>query len=225
MGVRLHIIVEGQTEETFVNSVLREHFAPLDIWVYARCVLTSRRGGKKYRGGVVNYQQCLRDINQWLKQDRESDARFSSLFDLYRLPSDFPGYKKARGAQDPYEKVDILENALGAAVGDRRFVPHLQLHEFEALLFCDPSQLGTQFDEREVGIKSLADTALQFGNPELINDRPDRAPSKRIIAAIPEYEARKASAGPIVAQHIGLQELRRQCRHFDEWVNTLEALV
>ena len=225
MGVRLHIIVEGQTEEAFVNSLLREHLAPLDISVYARCVLTSLKGGKKHRGGVVNYQKCLRDINQWLKQDRGGDARFSTLFDLYRLPTDFPGYEEARRAQDPYDKVDILEKALGAAVDDRRFIPHLQLHEFEALLFCDPCQLTTQFDEREVEIKSLADTALKFGNPELINERPDRAPSKRIIAAIPEYEARKASAGPLVAQHVGLQKLRQQCRHFGEWVDVLESLI
>ena len=68
-GFRLHFIVEGQTEETFVNVVLRPHLAQIDIWADARCVLTSRRGGVGYRGGFRAYAQPRRDIVSWLSEE------------------------------------------------------------------------------------------------------------------------------------------------------------
>ena len=146
-------------------------------------------------------------------------------FDLYGLPSDFPGYGDARGTSDPYEKARILEAALRDNIGDWRFIPYLQLHEYEALLFSEPEQLVAQFTDRQSEINNLRAVADQAGNPELINESPDSAPSKRIIAEIPEYGGRKASAGPIVAERIGLGNLRAKCRHFSEWIDRLEGLV
>ena len=224
-GIRLHCIVEGQTEETFVNQVLRPYLAGLSIWADARCVLTSRRGGVEYRGGFRNYEQPRRDIVSWLRDDPNQDARFTTAFDLYGLPPKFPGYAEAQHNQDPYESVRTLEEALRDDIADRRFVPYLQLHEFEALLLAEPEQLATQFPDRPVGIANLVAAAHQAGNPELINDGPDTAPSKRIIAQIPGYRGRKASAGPIVAEKIGLANLRARCRHFGEWIDRLEALT
>ena len=224
-GIRLHFIVEGQTEETFVNRVLRPHLADRSIWVDARCVLTNRRGGVKHRGGFRNYAQPRRDILSWLREDQNDDARFTTAFDLYRLPSDFPGYGDAQAATDPYDKVRVLEEALRNDIGDWRFIPYLQLHEFEALLLSEPAQLAAQFMEQQAGIRALVTMADRAGNPELINDGPDTAPSKRIIAEIPEYGGMKASAGPIVAERIGLANLRSGCRHFGEWINRLEALT
>ena len=65
----------------------------------------------------------------------------------------------------------------------------------------------------------------EFGSPELINDREDTAPSRRIIGAIPEYGGMKASAGPIVAERIGLPTLRLRCEHFGQWLGRLEGLA
>ena len=223
-GIRLNCIVEGQTEEAFVNQVIGPHLAERSIWVYARRVLTSRKRGVKHRGGFRSYAQPRNDIRQWLNQDRNEDARFTTLFDLYGLPNDFPGYAGARSLADPYDKVEMLEESLGQDIKDERFIPHLQLHEFEALLFTDPMQLGTQFDNRENAIECLSNQADKFGNPELINEGQETAPSKRIIARIPEYDGRKSSAGPIVAQHIGLPHLRSACRHFGDWIDRLEKL-
>ena len=224
-AIRLHFIVEGQTEETFVNQVLKPHLGDRYIWADARCVLTSRRGGVKHRGGFRNYAQPRRDILSWLREDQNDDARFTTAFDLYRLPSDFPGYGDAQAATDPYDKVRILEEAMRNDIDDWRFIPYLQLHEFEALLLSEPVQLAAQFMEQHAGIRTLVTMADRAGNPELINGGPDTAPSKRIIAEIPEYGGMKASAGPIVAERIGLANLRSGCRHFGEWINRLEALT
>ena len=224
-GIRLHFIVEGQTEETFVNQVLKPYLGDRYVWADARCVLTSRRGGVKYRGGFRNYEQPRRDILSWLREDQNADARFTTAFDLYRLPSDFPGYGDAQASADPYERVRILEVALREDIGDRRVIPYLQLHEFETLLLSEPDQLAAHFTAGQAGIQNLVTMAGQAGNPELINDGPDTAPSKRIIAEIPEYAGMKPSAGPIVAGKIGLANLRLRCRHFGEWIDQLEGLA
>lgn len=61
MGLRLNFIVEGQTEERFVNMVLRNHFAVQSIVAVAHCVTTRRdRRARhvKYRGGLTTYRHA-----------------------------------------------------------------------------------------------------------------------------------------------------------------------
>ena len=224
MSVRLHFVVEGQTERRFVENILRPHLADRSIWVAARCVETSRSRGRKYSGGIRDYTKTKRDIERWMKEDQNSDARFTTMFDLYALPGDFPDYEDARQERDPYARVRLLEDALGEDISDQRFVPYLQLHEFEALLFSNPKKFGERFDRHATGISRLVQTAEQ-SNPELINDGNETAPSKRIIREIPEYGSNKASSGPIVAERIGLPTLRGRCQHFAEWLSKLEALT
>lgn len=225
MALRLHFIVEGQTEETFVNRTLCPHLASLSIWVKARCVLTSRRRGVRHRGGIGNYAQAKRDINAWMMEDQNPDARFTTMFDLYGLPRDFPGFQDAAGRPDPYERVSILEDGLSEGISDSRFIPYLQLHEFETLLLSDPQKLDSQFYDRSVGIRRLVEVVSGFESPERINDGINTAPSKRITDEIPEYGRMKASAGPIVAETIGLPTLRLKCEHFGEWLGKLERLA
>ena len=224
MAIRLNFIVEGQTEETFVNNTIAPWLAMRAIWASARCVLTRRMGATKYRGGIGKYIQAKKDIATWMKQDRGSDARFTTMFDLYALPGDFPGYEEAMQVQDPRDRVRVLENALTKDIPDPRFIPYIQLHEFEALLLSDPQKLGVQFSDRDVGMRRLVEMARGFGSPELTDDGVETAPSKRIIGEIPEYAGRKASAGPIAAGHIGLATLRSKCEHFGRWLEKLEAL-
>ena len=226
MCLRLNFIVEGQTEERFVKTVLRAHFADQTVLVAAHCV-TTRRDRRaehlKHRGGLTTYRHAEDDIHRWLRGDRGGNARFTTMFDLYGLPADFPGYAHAATVSDPYERVEILETALSEAIGDRRFIPYIQLHEFEALLFADPQKFDTQFLDRPSEIQQLVETASGLGPPELVDDGPTTAPSKRITAAIPDYGSRKATAGPLVAAKIGLQVLQARCRHFREWLERLAA--
>ena len=224
MGVRLHFIVEGQTEETFVNETLKPHLSHMDIWADVRCVLTSRRGHFKNRGGISNYAMAKRDIKSWTRQDQNTDAHFTTMFDLYRLPTDFPGYKDVPARLGPFERVRILEDAFGDDIGDRRFTPYIQLHEFEALLFSDPEKFAIQFPDKRRAIQQLVKMSSGFESPEHIDSGSNTAPSKRIISVIGDYRGSKATAGPLVAKNIGLSLLRSKCRHFGEWLSSLEAL-
>ena len=222
--IRLHFVVEGQTEETFVNQTLVPHLARLSVFSDARCVATSRKRGVKYRGGGNSYAKVKNDIALWMREDGNSDARFTTMLDLYALPDGFPGYKSASQLQDPRQRVNALESALKEDIGDWRFIPYIQLHEFEALLLSDPLKLAAQFHDCEAGIRRLADMASRYSSPEMMDDGGETAPSKRIIAEIPEYSGRKASAGPVVANKIGLDALRLKCEHFGDWLDKLERL-
>jgi len=223
MYLRLNFIVEGQTEETFVNQTLKPHLSRFSVGVSARVVTTSKDRGVKYRGGLSTYAKAKRDITLWTKQDRNPDVRFTTMFDLYGLPTDFPEYAAAV-QNDPFQRVEALEGALAREISDTRFIPYIQLHEFEALILSDPRQLASQFDNCDEGIARLGTMVSCFESPEHVNDSTDTAPSKRIIREIPEYEGRKASAGPIVTERIGLSRLRSKCSHFAGWLDKLESL-
>lgn len=222
--IRLHVVAEGQTEEEFVNSVLADHLGAFDVSTDVRCVETSRDKRKIYRGGMLDYSRAKKDLTRWMREDRRPDAVFTTMFDLYALPEDFPEYAAARAHADVYRRVHALEVAFAGDVGEHRFIPYLQVHEFEALLLSDPACFRARFHEREPGIENLITLCNGFPSPELIDDGPKTAPSKRIIAEIPEYEGQKASAGPLLAAKIGLGAIRRRCPHFDEWLSRLEGL-
>lgn len=93
--IRLHIIAEGQTEEEFVNTILTEHLGYFNISTDVHCITTKRTKNSVYRGGLVSYGQIKKDIILWLKQDKDSQARFTTMLDLYVLPNDFPGFEEA----------------------------------------------------------------------------------------------------------------------------------
>ena len=101
--IRLHIIAEGHTEEKFVKGSLAAHLGKFQISTDVRRVLTSRdnRRHKVHRGGLGNYEKAKRDIQTWLKEDKRPESRFSTMFDLYALPDNFPAYLEATAIKDP----------------------------------------------------------------------------------------------------------------------------
>jgi hypothetical protein len=176
-------------------------------------------------GGIVSYAKLKNDLQRWMKEDQNPEARFTSMVDLYALPEDFPGFLPGAALNDPLQRVELLEQAFAHDIADHRFIPYLQLHEFEALVFVDPSKLDLEFIDRDPAIQALMRIRNQFANPEDIDDGEDTAPSKRIIKELPEYSGRKVTAGPRIAEAIGLDALRKECSHFDSWLTKLEQLA
>ncbi|MEW8115742.1 MAG: DUF4276 family protein, partial [Candidatus Thiodiazotropha sp.] len=130
---------------------------------------------------------------------------------------------------DPYRRVSVLEEALSADInresGDNRFIPYIQLHEFETLILADPKQLDWEYLEHDQPIQNLIDMVeKEGGNPELIDDGEHTAPSKRIIAEISEYAGNKTISGPLVAGKIGMTALCKRCQHFAKWIDGLVKL-
>lgn len=192
--------------------------------VDARRVRTSRDKRKTHRSGLLDYQKAQKDVLEWMKEDNNVDVFFTTMFDLYDLRSDFPKYEEAQRINDPYQKLEFLEQAMRDDINDFRFIPYLQLHEFEALVLSNPSNLLIEYFDREAEIKQWEELLLQnSNNAELINTGRKTAPSKQILRLIPAYD--KVTVGSILASFDGIEVLRSKCKHFSDWLSKLEGLA
>ena len=220
---RLIVVAEGQTEEAFVKEVLAPHLDPLGVYTRATIVgklVTERRGHASRGGGAFSH--WLKDIRRILGTDRSADLRVTTLFDLYGLPNDFPGLASHGADRDTSRRCDALEEALRLDVGDHRFLPYLQRHEFEALVLASLAALRGLLDARDdlIGLTTLEG---QVGDtpPEDVNDGPNTAPSKRLLQHLGGYS--KTLHGPLALADTGLVRLRERCPRFDTWIRKLEA--
>lgn len=224
----LNIIVEGHTEESFVNNILMDHFLAFNIFIKVRKIQTGwdRLNNKPAKGGLRKYSHFRNDVLRWIESDRNNpEFWYTSMIDLYSFPKgkSSPYKKKIQTINDPYQKIIELEKAIFDDIGYEKFIPYVQLHEFEALLLVDPDRLELMYPDSKSKI-ALLKINISNGKPEEINESKQTAPSKRIIKYIPEYEHQKAQVGPLVAEDIGLNVLRKNCPHFDEWIKILENI-
>jgi hypothetical protein len=174
---------------------------------------------------MTTYAKVKKDIQQWIKHENDSDRRFTTMFDYYALPDDFPGYSNAKRLTNPYDKVACIEQAFAEDMDDYRFIPYLQLHEFEALLFSDLDLLLLEYENKGKEVENLKYILSQSpfnNNPELIDEGKETSPSHRIISQIPEYQ--KISSGSLLTGLISIEVLRDKCKHFNEWLTKLELL-
>jgi hypothetical protein len=224
----IKIIVEGASEESFVNEVLVKHFASLNIFISARKIKTGwdKINNKPSKGGINHYLKFRNDVLRWIASDKkQDDSWYTSMIDLYSFPVDdsSPYSSRIRLISDPYQKISELEKAISSDIGHSKFIPYVQLHEFEALVLVNPEKLVTIYPDHHSCIQHLKQE-IGSRNPEEINESRQTAPSKRIIKYIPDYEKLKAHVGPLVVEDIGLHTLRQRCRHFNEWITKLEKL-
>ena len=224
--VRLYVFAEGQAEQTFANTILAPHLAEREVYMHkAVLIANSHRRHRTYRGGGRNFQAMQKDIIRFLKQERGSDVFFTSMIDLYALHPEFPGIEEAeRHRSEPTCRVSKLEQSWAKVTGDSRFIPHIQLHEYEAYLFADIAVLLDFYEDQKPAVERLRDSTQHFESPEMIDDGCDTAPSKRIIGEIPRYERDKVTVGVQAAERIGLSAIRCKCPHFSRWVTRLEGL-
>lgn len=210
----LYILVEGQTEEEFVNEVLRDFFINHNI-LDVRAIKIQTSPG--FKGGDVSYQRYKLNIKKLL--DRESDIIVTSLIDYYKLNSDFPFFQDHLKIDDKLERVSFLENKIKVDINHRRFIPYIQLHEFESLLFSDISGFNYIPDISDSNRDLLSKAINSYDNPELLNDGEESAPSKRLKKLIPNYQ--KTFHGPIIASEISIEIIRNRCIRFNTWLELL----
>ena len=222
----LVIIVEGETEQTFVRDQLVAHLALHNVNAWP--VLPGRH---RNHGGVKKWEIAKQDIIRTLKERRYC----STMFDYYAMPMDWPGRKEA--TTKPWaERADHVEAmmhadivaAMGSSFDPKYFVPYVELHEFEALAFADVQVLASVLapigqDITKEGLAERFDEIVSAaGHPEAIDDGCETCPSRRIESIVPAYK--KRVLGPTITRRIGINVLRERCTHFGEWLTHLEQL-
>jgi len=220
--IRVHVICEGQTEEMFVKEVISGALVPRQIYVFPSIV-----GKPGHRGGNVRVERLFTDVRNKLRQDR--NAYCTTFFDLYGLAGDFPGLVTARQKIRSREKARHLQGSIMEYFRQHdlednelvRFLPYVQMHEFEGLLFSDAAGLARGLNQPAMQHR-LEQIRHAFASPEDINDGSTTAPSKRIAALFSGYE--KPLFGSLAAIEIGLDAIRRECPLFNEWISQIESL-
>ncbi len=214
---RIIIICEGQTEQEFCKTLLQRYFSNQNITLQAPLI-------KKTMGGIANWNVLKREIETYLR--REKDVLVTTLIDYYGIKDShgFPLWAEKQAIADKSQRLDELEAAMLADVDANlrpRFVPYMQLHEFEGLLFSDKQAFYTTFyNSNELVDKAyLEQTFADFDNPEMINDGVETSPSHRLERIISGYE--KVVYGCCLAETIGLDKMRQKSPRFDNWLKRL----
>jgi hypothetical protein len=217
---RLNITAEGFSEERFVADILRPHLLNFNIYTEVRKVLTNRKLRK--RGGVVSYIKFKNDIIQWFREC--PDVYHTTFIDLYGLSTDFPGHQDTKHLP-PYNRIEEMENLMAKDLDFPKFIPYIQLHEYETLLFADTETMQnwlSLYNKLPDGcFAKIRKSVLDF-NPELINENVETSPSKRILNLCKNYD--KVDNGILIVKEIGLNKLRTECKHFADWITRLEKL-
>ncbi|MBQ5388642.1 MAG: DUF4276 family protein [Paludibacteraceae bacterium] len=214
---RIDIIVEGPTEMTFVKEVLAPYITEKlnnNCSVYPIPIHVGQSGGS---GGFVNYMHLKNDINNSLNS-KDTDLVVTTFVDYFRIPQKhMPELDLWKDEQNHHLQVQMMEESIARDINDRRFVPYIQMHEFEALLFSSKQGFATYWNERQVEkVQRIIET---FACPEDINTSPTGAPSKRLLAINPSYN--KVIDGNIVALEVGIETILKACPKFRMWVEKL----
>lgn len=220
-SVEVYIIVEGQTEQTFVREVLAPEMGHMGIFLHPALI-----GKPGRKGGDVRFERAKGDIGRVMRQ--RSDTYISTMFDYFRLDPNWPGNVNIQGNPTAIEKAERIEKETFVKIKELfpehnvegRFIPYIEMHEFEALLFSEASILAKKLG---VNKSKIEDILQEFGEPEEINDGPDTAPSKRLISLKSGY--RKVAMGKTISETIGIPTIRKKCPHFDSWITRLEKIV
>ena len=217
------IICEGDTEAKFAENALGSYLALRNVSLTPTFIDTS----PGHSGGSLSGQRVVRSIRRL--SNRRTRAYITTLFDLYGLPSDFPGVKDSSMRADPLDRAQFIEQRLKDAVitdsweYPQRFIPYIQPYEFEALLFSNVAMFKEHASPWSRSVDQLAKIRESVKSPEYIDGGPNSHPSARLQRLlVPKY--RKARHGPQLAARIGIDCIRTQCQHFNEWLSKLEEL-
>lgn len=213
----VYIYCEGQTEETFVNEILSPYFAGIGIIVIPIVCTTKRTISKKYKGGVSDYNKIKKELAIICKS--HSHEFVTTMFDYYAMPNNTPGIENQD--TDIIRRIESVEAAIDLDIGMRNCSFHFMLHEFEGILFSNPSSFNLIADKKAVErIQAIRDA---FSTPEHINSSFETAPSKRIEQVIPNYA--KVRNGTMLAKDMGIDAILRECPHFRNWVKEISDLA
>ena len=223
--INIYVIVEGQTEQSFVRNILAPYLGIRNIFPFPALI-----GKPGHKGGYVSLERAKTDISNFLKQ--RHDTIITTMIDYYGLEGSWPGRNLNENEQrtlSAIQKAERVETGLFELVQNEhpridvsnRFIPFFVMHEFEALLFSDPTILAEKLAVTESSIQQILD---ECGEPEEINDSVVTAPSKRLDSLfVGKY--RKTTQGIAIASEIGLPQIRQKCPHFDEWLQNMENRV
>ena len=206
---RLVFIVEGDTEIILIEKHIVPYLIGLGFTnaMHAQTITTNRKQHKK--GGVTDYAKFKNEVIRTMAQ---GNVIITTLIDFFRLPSDFPGHSHDS------TRIDQIEQAIHGDFGyNPDFIPYIQRHELEALMFCGRAGFELVIDEADK-LHQIDQILERYDNPEEINNDPETAPSKRLIKIF-GYD--KTGDGELIFDMLGIENMLEKCPRFREWMEKI----
>ncbi len=220
----LHILCEGQCEAQFVKKYLSVFLKKYNTDVNYSIITTNF--DKKVKGGNTDYKKIKSEIINLLK---DPNMVLTTFIDFYKLPNNFPQYQDCKKSNEIYHIKKCLENSFfeninnatsSSHINSNRFIPYIQLHEFETLLFADIDNLTTHFGKSKIDKDKMRRILKnKDNNPELINN--NYPPSKIISELITEYPSAKLLISGILLKNINIEKIKETCPSFNEWLQKI----
>ena len=219
--IRVYVLCEGQTEESFVKELLSPYFFHNDIILIPIICLTKREySGLKYKGGVSKYAKIKKELIMLCKS--HPSEYVTMMFDFYRMPIDTSGFNSIPHFGNLIiNKAIYVEDKIKQDIKEMNFIPNILMHEFEGLLFSSPEAFSYCNLSIDI-LEQLHEIRNEFESPEHIDDGIDSAPSKRILALHPAYN--KVADGINIAKDIGITKIISECCHFAAWLRKIMSL-
>lgn len=206
------IICEGETEEEFCKTLLSQYLQGV-------CRIEVR-----LLGGNCNWERIKNFAEKALKQQKT--AVVTTFFDYYGVKTkNFPNWTKSLNFNkaNVRDRIDLLEVGMLEAIDNNlsyRFIPYIQMHEFESFLFNNIEVFDDNFNQNEFNRTKLLTLLNDFPDPEMINQGTETSPSHRLIKILSSYD--KIVYGNILAEMIGIDNIRKKNKHFNDWIERLK---
>ena len=221
----LIILVEGETEQEFVNRILIPYLVSRGLNTEIRPIMIEKSGGGHGYSNIQHLNNTIRPI-----LNRADEPIVTTLIDHYGINSErkLPGYT-AITTSDTEERIHQMEDILQAEIQKiksyRFFIPYIQRHEFETLLFSNP-EVGFELEHDRIK-EDVVNLCSGFDSIEDINCTPNGAPSKRIGRIYESHKRKysKVSDAVDIIELTGIESVLEKCPRFKNWVESLIAEV
>lgn len=214
---RILLLVEGFTEERFVNEILQPYLD--DKCLLVPVLIKTRRDdtGHAYKGGYVTYAQFKKQIQNLLQDS--SAALVTMMMDYQALPSDFPGKETAQTLTSVKQSAKHIEQRVSEDIPDARFLPYFSCPQIEALLFADMTTLRAQLRAicPKLNINRLRKPPT---DPEEMDMQ--HPPAQLLFEVCPDFVKLEHTIS--IAKAIGLEAILKRCTHFRQWVEKLSLV-
>ena len=162
----LYFIVEGETEVEFINRILIPYLYKKGLNTHIQAIMVTMSGGGHGFNNIQHFKNTIQPI-----LDYKNQPIITTMIDYYGINSEkkLPGFLESNQLNLVDDKIEFLEKALNEQVQSIKpyqfFIPYIQKHEMETLLFANPEE---GFDLESEAIKKnkpILNRALIVNSP------------------------------------------------------------
>lgn len=215
----LYIIVEGPTELEFINRILIPYFNSKGIISHIQGITITMSGGGHGFNNIKHFENTIKPVLNY-----NNEPFITTLIDYFKLNSEtkLPGFLDCLNKPSTDEKIECLENKLYNIVQKIKpynyFIPYIQKHEMETLMFANPED-GFSLENDKIK-NAIIEISKQYPNIEDINGSELGAPSKRLEAIYKSNDKKynKIVDGIDIIEFSGIDTIIEKCPRFKNWI-------